>query len=159
MSETAERIKRIMPKVKEFDYDLWTTVEDGEKHYWAKVRSTGEITEISHEVIKYLRAEEKKVYREIESNRNNESVLSLDIPHDDEKESWFEDHGIGMSEMETPPIEEEFRKTLTPLQLEVYEKCMLEGCEINEYAIMRNIDRYKIESAVRSIRRKFKKCL
>ena len=148
-----------MPKVKEFDYDLWTTVEDGEKHYWAKVRSTGEITEISHEVIKYLRAEEKKVYREIESNRNNESVLSLDIPHDDEKESWFEDHGIGMSEMETPLIEEEFRKTLTPIQLEVYQKCMLEGCGIREYARKKNIDHKTIVRIVRSIREKFTKCL
>ena len=36
--------------VKEFDYDLRTTVESGTKRYWAKVRATGELTEISHEV-------------------------------------------------------------------------------------------------------------
>ena len=149
-----------MPKVKEFDYDLWTTVEDGEKHYWAKVRSTGEITEISHEVIKFLRAEEKKVYREIEFNRNSESVLSLDELHaDDEEPSWFEDHGIGMSEMETPLIEEEFRKTLTPIQFEVYQKCMLEGCGIREFARKKNIDHKTIVRIVRSIREKFTKCL
>ena len=160
MADEPERIKNIMPKVKEFDYDLWTTVEDGRKHYWAKVRSTGEITEISHEVIKYLRAEEKKAYREIEFNRNSESVLSLDELHaDDEEPSWFEDHGIGMSEMETPLIEEEFRKTLTPLQLEVYEKCMLEGCGIREFARKKNIDHKTIVRIVRSIREKFTKYL
>ena len=50
-----------MLKVKDFDYDLWTTVEDGVKHYWANVRETGEITEISHEVMVYLRSEEKRM--------------------------------------------------------------------------------------------------
>ena len=58
-----------MLKVKDFDYDLWTTVEDGVKHYWAKVRETGEITEISHEVMVYLRSEEKRIYREIAMTR------------------------------------------------------------------------------------------
>ena len=86
-----------MLKVKDFDYDLWTTVEDGVKHYWAKVRETGEITEISHEVMVYLRSEEKRIYREIVMTRNEGTILSLDIPHDDEKESWFEDHGASKS--------------------------------------------------------------
>ena len=147
-----------MPKVKEFDYDLWTTVENGNKHYWAKVRSTGEITEISHEVIKFLRAEEKRTHRENEQSHEREFVYSLEDA-DDKDENWFEDHGVGMSEMETPLMEEEFQKTLTPIQLEVYEECLLGGCEVNEYAMLRNIDRKKIESVVRSIRRKFKKCL
>ena len=145
-----------MFKVKDFDYDLWTTVEDGVKHYWAKVRETGEITEISHEVMVYLRSEETRIYREIVMTRNEGTILSLDIPHDDEKESWFEDHGAGMCEMETPIIEKDFLKKLTPLQLEVYEICILGGCELYEFAMARNIGRKKIERAVKLIRRKFK---
>ena len=34
-----------MYKSKEFDYDLWTTTENGTKHYWARVKATGEVTE------------------------------------------------------------------------------------------------------------------
>ena len=148
-----------MYKSKEFDYDLWTTDENGVKRYWAKVRSTGEVSEISSDVIKYLRSEEKRLYREYEISKEFGSILSLDVPVNDDKESWFEDHGAGMSEMETSIMEEEFRKTLTPLQLEVYEICILGDCEINEYSKRKNMDRKKIESTVKSIRRKFKKCL
>ena len=39
-----------MYKSKEFDYDLWTTQEGGTKHYWARVKATGEVAEISIEV-------------------------------------------------------------------------------------------------------------
>ncbi len=149
-----------MPKVKEFDYDLWTTVEDGRKHYWAKVRSTGEITEISHEVIKYLRAEEKKAYREIEFGRNSESILSLDELHaDNEESSWFEDHGIGMSEMETPIMEEEFRKMLTPNQLEIYEQCLLGEYNIRDFARKKGVHHKAVEKSISQIQFKFKKYL
>jgi hypothetical protein len=39
-------------------------IRNGTKHYWARVRATGEVAEISHEVMRYLRAEEKRIYRE-----------------------------------------------------------------------------------------------
>ena len=28
-----------MYKSKEFDYDLWTTTENGTKHFWARVKA------------------------------------------------------------------------------------------------------------------------
>ena len=146
-----------MLKVKDFDYDLWTTVEDGVKHYWAKVRETGEITEISHEVMVYLRSEEKRIYREIETTRNEGTILSLDIPHDDEKESWFEDHGASKSHMETAVEEKEFIKTLTKKQLEIYNECMLGDCGVREFAERKKVDPTTISEAMETIRRKFTK--
>ena len=49
-----------IPYVKGFDYDL-SRSEDG--RCWARVRATGEWVEISEEVMRELRREEKKEYR------------------------------------------------------------------------------------------------
>lgn len=49
----------------EFDYDLWTT-EDGK--CMVRVKITGEITEVDREVMKALRAEEKRIRRALRSN-------------------------------------------------------------------------------------------
>ena len=146
-----------MYKSKEFDYDLWTTIENGTKHYWARVKATGEVTEVSHEVMKFLRAEEKRVYREIEASQNRGSILSLDIPHDEEKESWFEDHGRGTSEMETALFEEEFRKLLTPYQLEIFESCLLGKEGIRSFARRKGVHHKAIEKSIAIIQEKFKK--
>jgi len=146
-----------MYKSKEFDYDLWTTTENGTKHYWARVKATGEVTEVSHEVMKFLRAEEKRVYREIEAAQARGSTLSLDVPHDEEKESWFEDHGFGASEMETALYEEEFRKLLTPIQLEIFECCLLGKEGIRKFAREKGVHHKAVEKSIVIIRGKFKK--
>ncbi len=146
-----------MYKSKEFDYDLWTTTENGTKHYWAKVKSTGEVTEVSHEVMRFLRAEEKKVYREITAIKNHGSTLSLDTPQGEDKESWFEDRHAGVSEMETALFEEEFRKLLTPVQLEIFEQCLVGNIGLREYARLKGIKHATVVRSVRAIRKKFKK--
>ena len=146
-----------MYKSKEFDYDLWTTTENGAKHYWARVKATGEVTEVSHEVMKFLRAEEKRVYREITAIKKHGSPLSLDVPTGEEKESWFEDHGFGASEMETTLFEEEFRKMLTPYQLEIFEECLLGNCGVREFALSKSLDPTTVSEAIKAIRKKFKK--
>jgi hypothetical protein len=145
-----------MYKSKEFDYDLWTTTENGTKHYWARVKATGEVTEVSHEVMKFLRAEEKRVYREIEATQNRGSTLSLDVSHDEEKEYWLEDNGIGVSEMEIPILEEEFCKLLTANQLEIYKSCMIGHCGVREYARRKNLDPKTVSEVIAAIRKKFK---
>jgi len=57
-----------MKSLKEFDYDIWTKEENGNKRCFARIKSTGEITEISIEVMRLLRNEEKKLRREIEES-------------------------------------------------------------------------------------------
>ena len=44
-----------MKALKEFDYNLWTTEENGVKKYFVGVKATGEVTEVDAEVMKVLR--------------------------------------------------------------------------------------------------------
>lgn len=51
-----------MYKNKDFDYDLW---KDADGKCYARVKSTGEVCEISNDTMKLLRCEEKRIYREL----------------------------------------------------------------------------------------------
>lgn len=66
-----------MKTLKEFDYDLWTTNEDGKKRYFARVKKTGEVTEISLEVRRYLMSLEKQMRRE-EMQKGFGTIMSMD---------------------------------------------------------------------------------
>lgn len=59
-----------MKTLKEFDYDLWATEENGQKRYFARVKATHEETEISLEVMRLLLSQEKQMRREYEKHRN-----------------------------------------------------------------------------------------
>ncbi len=146
-----------MYKSKEFDYDLWTTNENGTKHYWARVRATGEMTEISHEVMKFLRAEEKRVYREITAIQKYGLPLPLDIPHDDEISSWEEDNNYSVVEMETRLEEEEFRHLLTEEQLDVYNHCILGDETAIAYGKRHGKTQQAVTATIALIRKKAKK--
>ena len=146
-----------MFKTKEFDYDLWTTSENGTKHYWARVRATGEVAEISHEVMRYLRAEEKRIYREFMAINEHGSTLSLDVPHDDEKSSWEEDNNFGAIEMETKLEEEEFRRLLTAEQLDVYLHCILGDESATAYGKRHGKTQQAVTATIVLIRKKKKK--
>ena len=68
-----------------FDYDLWTT-EDGK--CMVRVKKTGEVSEVNRDVMRVLRAEEKRIRRSYGSDSTSEdedgaekksdTVLSLD---------------------------------------------------------------------------------
>ena len=73
-----------MQTLKEFDYNLWTTEENGIKKYWVGVKATGEVVEVDLEVMRLLRNEEKKLRREIEDQSEMGTVLSLDDVSNDE---------------------------------------------------------------------------
>lgn len=40
-----------MKKLKEFEYEIWATEEDGEKKYWVRIKYTDEITQVSLKAI------------------------------------------------------------------------------------------------------------
>ena len=67
-----------MKALKEFDYNLWTTEENGVKKYFVGVKATGEVTEVDAEVMKVLRNEEKKMRRHIEEEGELGAPLSID---------------------------------------------------------------------------------
>lgn len=147
----------MMFTLKEFDYDLWTTQEGGTKHYWARVKTTGEVAEISIEIMRCLRAEEKRIYREIEASRKRGAMLSLEFLYDEEKEGWLSDYGIGASEMESILTEEAFRQLLTPAQLSVFNECLIEGKSQTAYAAIHGISVPVVNKHIHAIRKKAKK--
>ena len=71
-----------MKTLKEFDYDLWAIEENGRKRYFARIKATGEETEVSLEVMRLLLRQEKQMRREYAKQQTIGPVLSLDAIHD-----------------------------------------------------------------------------
>ena len=144
-----------MKTLKEFDYDLWTTNEDGKKRYFARVKKTGEVTEISLEVRRYLMSLEKQIgFRTIRSmdamicdDDMCDSIWLLDKTQDAEDDIIFEEMAA------------EFADTLTPLQRSVFYECMLGGKKLVEYASEHDMNPRCVAAAVKLIRKKAKKIL
>ncbi len=136
-------MKRIPKTPIEFDYDLWTT-EDGK--CMVRVKLTGEVTEVDREVMKILRAEEKKLRRsygpgnttEDENcvEKTSDTVLSLDaLPEDDVKSSaWLADPHDFTTDITTTMLEQELIASLTDAQLDLYKKCIVGDKALREYA-------------------------
>ena len=155
-------MKRIPKTPVEFDYDLWTT-EDGK--CMVRVKLTGEVMEVDRDVMKLLRAEEKKLRRSFTGSPSDEkedaeqSVLSLDsLPDDDVKAAaWLADPHDLLNEVTMKLLEAELRKSLTERQLDVYEKCLLGGRTFREYARKNNIDVRAVFDAKAAVQKKFEK--
>lgn len=149
----------------EFDYDLWTT-EDGK--CMVRIKLTGEVTEVDREVMKILRAEEKKMRRSYEktlldainTEENRSMFLSLDALPDESVTSsaWLADPKDVTSEVVTNVMIKDFKQSLCPLYLSVFEHCILDGMTVREYAATYRISKSyvsKIERAVRADLKKF----
>ena len=155
-------MKRTPKTPVEFDYDLWTT-EDGK--CMVRVKLTGEVTEVDRDVMRILRSEEKKLRRSFTGSSSDEgedaeqSVLSLDsLPYDDvNAAAWLADPHDLLNEVTMKLLEAEFRKLLTERQLDVYEKCLLGGMTIREYARTNSIDVRAVFDAKAAVQKKFEK--
>ncbi len=155
-------MKRIPKTPVEFDYDLWTT-EDGK--CMVRVKLTGEVTEVARDVMKILRAEEKKLRRSFTGEASEdgedgyETILSLDLLPDDDVKSaaWLADPHDLMDEVAMKFLELEFRKTLTKRQLDVYEECLLGGMSFREYARKNKINVRAVFDAKAAVQKKFEK--
>ena len=62
-----------------FDYDLWTT-EDGK--CMVRVKKTGEVSEVNRDVMRVLRAEEKRIRRSYGSDSTSEDEDSAEKSSD-----------------------------------------------------------------------------
>lgn len=148
-----------MYKNKKFDYDLWTTNDDGVKRYWVRIRATQEVVEVDLKTLRFLRAEEKKIYRAIEDARNNAgTVLSYEIFEDEDTSGeWL----IDEKDLETQVLMQSeidaVVKTLTPKQFWVYKNCILEGMELREFARKNNLSYSTVKDIRDAIRKKFQK--
>ena len=83
-----------MKTLKEFDYDLWAIEENGRKRYFARIKATGEETEVSLEVMRLLLSQEKQMlrgahdrtHRRILQNADGQPAFDLyGMPHRGEK--------------------------------------------------------------------------
>ena len=148
----------------EFDYDLWTT-EEGK--CMVRVKLTGEVCEVSRETMRVLRNEEKKLRRSYGSGstsededgeKSSDSVLSLDaMPDDDVKSSaWLADPKNYAEEIITDILLEDFKLTLSPLHLSVFENCLMNGMTVREYAAKFEISKSYASKIEKTVREKIK---
>lgn len=150
----------------EFDYDLWTT-EEGK--CMVRVKRTGEVTEVDRDVMRILRAEEKRIRRSYGADNNvdqkeeneshSESILSLDALPDDEVKSaaWLADPNDFLKEFIVQMQEEAFIEELTEREKDVYSFCIKDGCSQQDYADQSGLSVSRVSKIIAAIRKKAKK--
>ena len=158
-------MKRIPKTPIEFDYDLWTT-EDGK--FMVRVKLTGEVTEVDHEVMKILRREEKQLRRSLqgapipgcEETGETATILSLDfVSYDggeDMSPAWLESSENIENEVMIQLLETELKRSLTEKQLNFYEECLMGGISVSEYARQHNISAKAARDMKIAIQKKYK---
>lgn len=146
-----------MKALKEFDYNLWTTEENGSKKYFVGIKATGEVTEVDAEVMRLLRNEEKKMRRYIEKQNEYGTLLSLDSYSGEVKsEAWMTDHYDLVADVQTEMMEADFISSLPPMQKAVYEYCIKYGGAPSSFADKRGITKQAVSNTLRKIREKAK---
>lgn len=155
-----------MYKNKEFDYDLW---KDADGKCYARVRSTGEVCEISDDTMKVLRREE---YRELDlkksldsGNINEKTKASIMYPlsfetTDDENgddSSWLQSNENLEEEQAAKDLEERFMKLLTGYQKEVFLFVLKNGESQIDFAKRKGVTSQSVRNVIRKIQEKAKK--
>lgn len=157
-----------MYKIKDFDYDLWTS-PDGK--CFAKIRSTGEVCEISDETLRLLRREEKRIYRETELKKSLDSdnitdktkasimhPLTFEISDDENNEdsSWLQSGENLEEEQIAKDMETQFSELLTDYQKEVFVCVMKNGESQESFASRHSITSRGVRRIIEKIQKKAK---
>ena len=149
-----------MKTLKEFDYDLWAIEENGRKRCFARIKATGEETEVSLEVMRLLLRQEKQMRREYAKQQTIGPVLSLDAicNRGDMNESvWLMDTRQSIdSDLLTAELADAFCKTLTDSQRSIFTECLIEGKSQTAYAAEHGISVPMVNKQIRAIRGKAK---
>jgi hypothetical protein len=149
-----------MKTLKEFDYDLWAIEENGRKRYFARIKATGEETEVSLEVMRLLLSQEKQMRREYAKQQTIGPVLSLDAIRDGgsmDEAAWLLDTRQRIdSEVLTAELTDAFCKTLTDSQRSIFRECLIEGKSQTAYAAEHGISVPMVNKQIRAIRGKAK---
>jgi len=160
-----------MYKNKNFDYDLWTTNDDGTKRYWVRIRATQKVTEVDLATIRFLRNEEKKIFRKTETTDQNAPIdaftdskigifypMSLDFDNDnnDGDTAWT----TTTIDVATLIIEKEqmesFVSSLTEYQQKVFKAIFQQGESQTDFAKQHNVSARSVRYVIDSIRKKAK---
>jgi len=149
-----------MKTLKEFDYDLWAIEENGRKRYFARIKATGEETEVSLEVMRLLLSQEKQMRREYAKQQTIGPVLSLDAIRDGgsmDEAAWLLDVRQRIdSEVLTAELTDAFCKTLTDSQRSIFRECLIEGKSQSAYAAEHSMTRQSVHDTIALIRKKAK---
>jgi len=149
-----------MKTLKEFDYDLWAIEENGRKRYFARIKATGEETEVSLEVMRLLLRQEKQMRREYAKQQTIGPVLSLDAIRDGgsmDESAWLLDTRQHIdSEVLTAELTDAFCKMLTDSQRSIFTECLIEGKSQTAYAAEHGISVPMVNKQIRAIRGKAK---
>ena len=154
-------MKRIPKTPIEFDYDLWTT-EDGK--CMVRVKITGEVTEVDREVMKALRAEEKRIRRALRSNEgtvkdgiaHQPRIFSLSAVSENEmeKSDWLVDPTSDFANIEARLFVESAMEMLSPLEQEIFLSCLLGEMPIRQFAERNGMRKSTAWDMANSIRKK-----
>ena len=159
-----------MKKLIDFEYDLWTT-EDG--RCMVRVRFTKEECEVDRETFRLLRAEEKRLRRELSlpadvEDLNPQAAMTQNIKHplplddvdldeESERASWYFDPHDEEKESIHRMAEKAFLDTLTPIQVKVYNLFLANGLSYKECSSICGVSYQAVQKSVRQIREKAKK--
>ena len=145
----------------EFDYDLWTT---GDGKCMVRVKITGEVAEVDREVMKALRAEEKRIRRALRSNEGTAKdgtesqprtySLSAVSENEMEKSDWLIDPTSDFANIEARLFVEYAMETLSPLEQEIFSSCLLGGMPIRQFAERKGMRKSTAWDMANSIRKK-----
>ena len=93
------------------------------------------------------------------AKKSSDTVLSLDaLPEEDVKSSaWLADPANNIEMALTEMCIEDFRKSLSSIQLEIFDVVMLGGVGVREYARQKGINHKTVVEAIASMRKKLKK--
>ena len=130
----------------EFDYILWTT-KDGKS--MVRVKSTGEVTEVSKETMRFLRADERRCRHYDSRILSDTEKLSMS--------SWLTDPADFTQDIITAAVEDEFYVSLTPAQKEIYDEVLKGGTRPSHYAMAHGISPSSVTQHIRAIQKKAKK--
>lgn len=134
-----------MKTPRDFDYDIW---KDDSGYYYIRVKRTGETARVSKDVVRELW---RDMYR-MEKYRRDTTMAEKDgsrrariLSLDDNRavnrrlypvsnESWLISRENAYEEVELELLEQDFLKTLTEKQRQVYQFVIKEGRSISECA-------------------------
>lgn len=148
----------------EFDYDLWKT-EDG--ICMVRVKLTGEECCVDEQTFRLLRNEEKRLRRMMSgvpidgAPKDKASVLSTSFVSIgggiDIEGSWLIDPVSLEDSVASQVCVHEFVDSLTNLQKEIYEQCLLGKESLKLFAAKRGIEYQSVQKCIARIRKKAKK--
>jgi len=150
-----------MKTLHEFDYELWAIEDNGKKRYFARIKATGEETDVSLKVMRLLLAQEKQMRREYAKRQSVGTVLSLDSVSsgdDVDEAGWLQDTQQKIdADILWEETKNDFCKVLTDNQLSIFNECLIEGKSVIEYAAEHGVARRSVYNAIELIRKKAKK--